>query len=422
MHMKSTHAADVGAHGITGSTKKHIVSRFHKASVYAQQLVDLLQEKDKSGASTQSILEARAYEQSLRGSIAFEKGRWEQCLQSYSETRLLYTALAQTSGTKQDDIFKDLLSSTIDPSLRYAAYQLKLPRTMSLEVIVSRYVPRENNIHVTDTLKSNPDLLQEPGAAARRSATGAVDAPKTISWRSRTVKLEDADTAQALASVSAAEAKLASFLAMNQSVDRRAKAAAYDDVLLPSQDAVDATKTAIDELTAEGVSQGDPRMQSLQITRTAVNYNLVEWRVGRNRVLCGEQDGAVFNDEVTQKPKKPRADGKPQEAQEESSSRKLTRLKERVVLYESTLQSLESVKELPGVAADQAFVHELETKKAFFSSLKYFRPEIVRNVSSQWQVSRNRPFSHAAWRQAKRISFALASTGLIVTSFVAVFL
>ncbi|KAL9025393.1 MAG: hypothetical protein Q9196_005773, partial [Gyalolechia fulgens] len=345
---------------------------FQKASNYATLLVTLLQEKEKCGASTESVLEARAYRQSLRGSIAFEKGDWERCLQSYSETRLLYTALAQAKGSSagQEDLFKDLLSNTVDASLRYAAYQLKLPRTMSIEAIVARYVPRENNTFVTEALKSNADLLQESGAAARMSMTGSADAPKTINWRSRTVKLEDASTAQALASLSVAEANLVSFLAANPDTDRRAKAAAFDDVLLPSQDAVDATKTAIDELTAEGIPQGDPRMQSLQITRTAVNYNLVEWRVGRNRVLCGQQDGAVFEDETVKKPKKLGADGESREVQEESLSRKLNRLKERVVLYESTLQSLESVKELPGVLADETLMNELEVKKAYFSSLR----------------------------------------------------
>ncbi|KAL8788815.1 MAG: hypothetical protein Q9213_001486 [Squamulea squamosa] len=373
MYMKSTHTANSNVQGTTGSTKRHIISKLQKASSYAAHLVSLLKEKDKSGASTESILEARAYHQSLQGAIEFEKKIWEQCLQSYSETRLLFTALAQTVGTKRDDIFRDLLASTIDPSMRYAAYQLKLPRTVPMETIVARYVQRVNNSYVEEVLKSNPDLLKEPGTATKNGALGtSADPPQIFTWRSRTVNIEDANTAQALASVSAAETTLASFLAAKQDLHRRAKAAAFDDVLIPSQDAVDAVKTAIDELTAEGLAQGDPRMQSLQITRTAVNYNLVELRIGRNRVLCGKHDGARLESESVRKLTKPRADGNPQVALEESAGRKLTRLKERVVLYDSIIQSLDSVKGFPGVAADQAFVQELEAKKAYFTSLKCF--------------------------------------------------
>lgn len=371
MHMKSTQTTD-GSRGVTGSTKRHITSKLQKAVSYATHLVNLLQEKDRSETSSQSLLEARAYQQSLRGAIAFEKRDWERCLQSFSETRLLYTSFVQSAGTKQDDLFRDLLSSNIDPSMRYAAYQLKLPRTMSIDTIVVRYVQPTDNAYVSEVLKSNPDLLQGLGGSARKSGTGkSEDMPKTIKWRSRTVDLEDASTAQALASLSAAETGLASFLSANQDLDPKSKAAAYDDVLLPSQDAVDATKTAIDELTAEGVAQGDARMQSLQITRTAVNYNLVSWRIGRNRVLCGEHDGATFKSETNRKSRKQRAsEGSRAAQEEESNGKKLTRLRERVVLYDSTIQSLDSTKDFPGVAADQAFVDELEAKKAYFSSLR----------------------------------------------------
>ena len=368
--MRTTQVPDSTSKGITGSTKRHVVSRLEKANGYANHLIGLLEEKEKSGASAESILEARAYQQSLKGAIKFEKRNWEQCLQSYSETRLLYMALAQLVGAKQDDLFKDLLSNTIDTSIRYAAYQSKLPRTISIETIVARYVPRADNRYVAEILASRPSLLQETDSAANKNTKGLQEnIPKTIQWRSRTVDLEDATTAQALVSMSTAKQKLVSFVGANKDADRRAKAAAYDDVLLPSQDAVDATKTAIDELTAEGVAQADPRVQSLQITRTAVNYNLVEWRVGRNRVLCGDQDGATFEDE-SRKPKKARADGKPHVSQEESDGRRLVRLKERVVLCDSTLQSLESVKSFPGVAADQGFMAELDSKKAYFSSLR----------------------------------------------------
>lgn len=371
MHMKSQHAADSGTSGITGSTRRHVGSRLHKASIYARDLVDRLKEKDVSGAPSQDIQEARAYYVSMRGSIEFEKQNWEKCLREYSEARIIYVALAKLSRSKKDEIFRDLTSTTIEPSIRYAAYQLKLPRTTSIDKIVARYVPRDNE-YVNEILKSYPDALDQ-GTDGKKKGPGELsqDLPSTITWRSRTVSIEDAATAQALAAVSGAETKLASFLSSNLNLDPRAKAAAYDEVLIPSQDAVDATKTAIDELTADGVPQGDRRMQALQITRTAVNYALVGWRIGRNRILCGDQDGAILEARALRKPKKPRKDSKERKSQEESRGQKLIRLRERVVLYDATLQSLDSVKELPGVAADQAFLRELDVKRAYFAALRY---------------------------------------------------
>ena len=368
MHMKSTHSAESGARGITGSTKSHIHSRLHKASTYAGYLVELLKNTEITKATPEALLEARAYYISLRGAIGFEKQSWEDCLREYSEARFIYTTLAQTRGPKQEDLFRDLLNATIDPSIRYAAYQLKLPRTASIDTIISRYIPKTSEF-VRRILNEHPDALDDPATAQKKTPSGnAENVPRTIEWRSRVVNLEDAATAQALAAVSNAESRLSIFLTSNSDAAPQDKAGAYDEVLIPSQDAVDATKTAIDELSAEGVPQGDRRMQALQITRTAVNYALVGWRIGRNRILCGREDGALLEPETHKKSRKD--DETTTKPQEESTGRKLTRLRERVVLYDSTLQSLDSVRELPGVAADQKFVEELETKRAYFAALR----------------------------------------------------
>ena len=370
MHMKSTNSAD-GAKSITSSTRQHIGTRLHKASVYSAHLITLLQDQPASKASTEDILEARAYHVSLVGANSFEKQKWMACLHSYSEAHLIYTSLAQIRGSKQDDEFRDLLNTTIDPSIRYAAYQLNLSRTTTIDTIVSKYILRDDNNFIKELLKLNPRALDSQASTQEKSLQGNIESvPQTIQWRSRTVNLEDATTAQALGTVAAAERDLVSFLTSNPDATSQAKGAAYDQVLISSQDAVDATKTALDELTSEGVSPGDPRMQSLQITKTAVNYALVGWRIGRNRVLCGKQDGALSEAETPRRPERPTHSSKRRTTQEESVGRKLTRFKERVVLYDSTLQSLDSIKTLPGVAADQEFLKELERKRSFFAALR----------------------------------------------------
>lgn len=368
MQMKSLHAAESGAQGIKGSTRAHIGSRLQKASFYAGQLAELLESRTQSDADAEAVLEARAYYLLMRGSIEFEKQRWEKSLQEYSEAHFIYAGLGRSKDVKHSDIFREWTTSMIDPSIRYASYQLKLSRTTSIDRIVSRYMKRSNNKYVEEVLRLYPEVGGE-----KRSAGKVQDLPQMISWRSRTVNLEDAAIAQALAAVLVAKEKLVDHLTLNPDLDTKAKASAYDDILTASQDAVDATKTAIDELTAEGVSQGDQRMQALQITRTSVNYALVGWRIGRNRVLCGPHDGAVLEKQTLRKPKKPRKpreDGKRIKQQADGSGRRLAKLKERVVLFDATLQSLDSIKSLPGVAGDEEFMTELESKRAYFASLR----------------------------------------------------
>ena len=362
MHMKSTHSADPSAKGISGAARRHIISRLNKATGYAQHLVSLLHEQAVSGASDIDILEARAYLAMISGAQWLEKRKWEQCLHDYSIARIIYTALGQSV---KKDAFRDLLSGTVDPSLRYAAYQMKLPRSKPTSSLAIEFFPSDTEIR-SEVEKIDPSCLAEEAVGTRRTAEGEVQQlPESVTWRSRTVALEDASISQALAASSAAEARLAAWLSdAGRSATAKDRAAAYDNVIIASQDAVDATKSAIDDLVSEGVDAGDKRMQALQITRTAVNFTLVGWRVGRNRVLCGDYDGLTFEEEQT-------VTGSKVVKRNGGNGKKLNRLRERVVLYDSTLQSLEFILELPGVAADSGFVKELEAKRHYFRALRY---------------------------------------------------
>lgn len=356
--MREVHSTE--KKGITGSTRSHIISRLHKSIKYANELFDILSDQTTTGATTEDVLEARAYAASLNGAKEFEKQSWEACVKSYSEARIIYSALATST---KNVIFNDLLTDPIDPSIRYGGYQMRMPRTVAIPAIARKYFPQSNTSLVSQIKKLDPKVLDDQPTKAEAADSGAV--PKTIAWRSRTVDLEDAAIATALASVNNAAVRLTDTLASAKSTQAKDRASAYDDILISSQDAVDATKHAIDELVSEGVGQGDKRMQSLQITRTAVSYDMVSWRIGRNRVLVGERDGAVLDSTSLPGSKDARL------AKEESTGRKLAHLREKAVLYDAILQSLDTIKELPGVAADSSFLEELQAKHSYFSALKY---------------------------------------------------
>ena len=211
-------------------------------------------------------------------------------------------------------------------------------------------------------------LIDQPYVAPQNLGTGNV--PNTIQWRGRTANIVDAAIGQALATVAAAEPKLDSFLSTSPNASTRDKAAAYDDVLIASQDAADATRRAIEELEKERVDEGDARIQDLRVTSLAVNYSLVSWRVGRNRVLIGSQDGSVFEDKNPKRSKRQKIDSKDSAAKEEARGSKLGRLRERVVIYDATIQSIESIKDLRGAMRDESFVQEIDGKRAYFQALR----------------------------------------------------
>lgn len=364
MTMKATHSADTN--GITGSTRSHIISRLHKASRTINELIAALGDEPSSGTNEQDVLEAYAYAATLSGAEEFEKQNWDLCVKDYSASWVIYNALAPSS---KSDLVKDLLSGTIEPSIRYGAYQMKLPRTVSVPTIAKKYFPSSDSKLVILVQKLDSSILKDTSKV--KAETSEAEAPlRTITWRTRTVNLEDATIEAALSTVDTAARKLSDALATTSNDHPKERAAAYDDILISSQDAVDATKHAIDELTAEGVGQGDERMQSLQITRTAVSYNMISWRIGRNRVLTGTDDGALLDGAPVYNPRHTKKNKASPTAPEEGTGRRLARLREKVVMYDSTLQSFESIRELPGVAADTAFIKELDAKYSYFRALK----------------------------------------------------
>ena len=352
-----------------GSTKQQIASRLTKATTYAANLVEVLQDKTTTHATAEDIIEAKAYLAMMRGSLAFEKKNWQKCLQQFSMTHVAYTTLASKG---KGESCKELLDTIVDTSIRYAAYQLQLPRTKPIPELTIEEFP-ESEKEVREELKEiDPkafDITKEAKAAGLEDVK---DAPTSISWRSRKVRIEDATISQALGIATSKEKDIASKHEkyMKGDIDAKALAAAYDDIIEARQNAADATKAALDELRSEGVDPGDSRIQSLQVTRTAVNYGVIEWRVGRNRILCGTGDGLLFEPEKSRKPIKESKDDESQRPREEPTGKKLSRLRERVALYDSILQSLDAVRNLPGVAADTAFVGEIDGKQSYFRALK----------------------------------------------------
>ena len=391
MHMRASHSADNSTTGISGSTRKHVISRLHKAELTAGELVKVLSDQSVSGATNIDLLEARAYASSLGGAVEFERRRWDQCLTAYSIPHIIYQALGV--DTKKD-VFKEFQASAIDPNIRYAAYMRRMPRTLAIPTIARKYFPADETKLKSEIEELDPSALAEESSRSTKDSGPSGGQPRTITWRSRTVSIEDTSISSDLAAVEEASAKLKAFLESSEakSMPPKEKAAAYDDVLIAIQDAADDTKHAIDELVAEGVGQGDKRMQALQVTKTAVNYALVGWRVGRNRVLVGEGDGAIPQDPEKLQSKAKRK-GHGQNVKAEGNGRKLAKLREQAVLYDATLQvrssppntltsalilvilkSLDSVKELPGVAADEPFLRELEGTRSYFQALKYATP------------------------------------------------
>jgi signal recognition particle subunit SRP68 len=177
MAMKASHSEDNADKNITGSTRQHIVSRLHKAVQTARQVIDLLANTAASGAKDTDVLEAKAYRYALAGAEDFEKQaegvkskdassqRWDTCLANYSAARVIYSSLLK--ATKQD-LFKEMLAGTIDPSIRYAAYQSRIPRTVGVPAIARKHFPKNEAELVKAVQQLDSEALAEEDEASSR--------------------------------------------------------------------------------------------------------------------------------------------------------------------------------------------------------------------------------------------------------------
>ena len=68
--------------------------------------------------------------------------------------------------TKQD-VFQDMLTNLVDPSIRYAAYQSEISRTIAVPVVCLRSFPRSDADLVTRIEKIDPDALKEKTTSSR---------------------------------------------------------------------------------------------------------------------------------------------------------------------------------------------------------------------------------------------------------------
>jgi signal recognition particle subunit SRP68 len=98
---------------------------------------------------------------------------------------------------------------------------------------------------------------------------------------------------------------------------------------------------------------------------------MVSWRIGRNRVLTGGDDGAAerYGHGRRRRNKAKAKNEPPKDDRDLPTGKKLHKLKEKVALYDGTLQNLQTIKELPGVAADEELAAKLDASVKYFEAL-----------------------------------------------------
>lgn len=365
MQMKAIRSTGSSSKGLVGSARRHVVSRYHKAVVHAQEVVSVLSEKKDRPLD---LLEARAYEASLSGAYHAEKHNWGSSLKSYAAAKLVYAVLA--SHQPQMTFVRDYVEATVVPGLRLAAHRRSVPTTTSLDIVAMQNVSAEIR---SDIEAVYPDCLTQ-GASSTSELAFLRGLPQEFTWQAHTVKIEDATISQALGAAYKAESDLRTWAASEagKAASLDEKVEQYDRVIIESQNAVDAAKSVIDGLMEANVDQGDKRMQDLQVTRTGLTFGFASWRIGRNRVACGKEDGFDFDAAEIEGKDEKRSNITQNGASSfsKSGSKLLDQLRKRLALYDGIIRDIDLVRDLPGISADSRNIADLEAKRRYFQALR----------------------------------------------------
>lgn len=252
--------------------RHHITRRLIKAVYHAENLSNLL---DSVNADTQTRLESRVYKATLAGQSAFERKRWEEALREYSIAKVVLEVLLSKADENCRSVYKEA-STTVDPSLRYCGYQLRIGSQGDIFSLACAHLPKDLTL---------TQLLEEidPAALQTRQDRTARVGIASIQWRSRTANLEHPEIVVNLLKVqdtqTAFHERIATF-----NLPATEMASAMDEILNAWAETGDSVRRIIDE--SAPVRQD--KEQSLQIILTYVSFHLIATRVQRDVLFIKE--------------------------------------------------------------------------------------------------------------------------------------
>ncbi|KAF7989372.1 hypothetical protein HCN44_008046 [Aphidius gifuensis] len=100
--------------------KFHLISRLRKASAYALQLQELI---ENVNCDARTKLEAQAYVAWMQGSLQFELQLWKDAMTNLKKVEVVYGELASALSDTEQTIYKSRVEE-LAPNLRYCAYNI----------------------------------------------------------------------------------------------------------------------------------------------------------------------------------------------------------------------------------------------------------------------------------------------------------
>ncbi|OLL26557.1 Signal recognition particle subunit SRP68 [Neolecta irregularis DAH-3] len=293
-----------------------VVRKLQKAVYHAKHLKELV---EQCFSDDISVIQVSAYLLDFSAQHKSVKGSLEDSLREFSNCRNILVALDKLESCEN---VKSMISM-LEPNIRYCAYVLGLP-SRDISGIAEHFGIEDKDV-VCRIDRLDPRVL-EPLDESEMIASVS-----EITWRGKTVQVDNADVGMTLARVQKAQYEVECM----EPLGPKARAQAFDGLLLALSEAQDAVQRAVEE--EERSLQNEEKIQRLQIALTYTSYYGISKRI--------ERDLLLVEDLLT------------------SPTRRTQRTQRKVVkLYETIISSIEQCDLLPGVAGDFSLAGVLEGK------------------------------------------------------------
>ncbi|XP_033097462.1 signal recognition particle subunit SRP68-like [Anneissia japonica] len=300
----------------------HLTARLCKAVKYAEEL-EVLSQSSKCDA--RSKLEAQAYHAWMRGTLLFEREKWQDCIEAFTTAKTIYEKLAGALNEEQRAIYAQRVEE-IAPNIRYCAYNIGDESAIN-DLMQMR-------VKSGGEMSSNLDILL---AQTREKQAATLS---EVTWRGRTVPVKSEQIRGFFLSVQESDKEVAA------AEDVESKISVYESLLMGCKDALQILR---DELKTDAnfkqrTQRAESQVSGLQYLYTYVMYIRHTKTIERNMLLAESlKENLVGSPTFTE-------------------NRKVTKPQDLIRIYDIILQSLGELPTLPGLENDEDIQLEVEAK------------------------------------------------------------
>lgn len=327
--------------------KFHMVRKLNKASFYSSELNKLC-ELDHVDARTK--LEAQAYNYWMTANLKFEIQDWQSAVDLYTQARTIYEKL---STAFVDASVKTVYLQKVDdigPNIRYCSYNLG-----QVGIDINELMKMRHSAAGQDQLAAKID------AAIKETREKLASSFGEVTWRGQTIPIKTEKARIVIQRVQSRKEEL-----MRESGEEE-KLEVYDNMLMECRDVL---LTLKEEITAE--MKSETNRYNLQFICTYVSYL-------RQIVLVERSQQMIEN----MKERLPILIGQ----ENQKSKGKATKPEDLIRLYDSIIQSLTEVLQLPDLSEDEKITNMISVQITAYKAFRCFYIGQSYQQSKKWKES-----------------------------------